>query len=231
MKATFKHSGKIGDILYSIPTIRALGGGKLYLNINGPMLPQSSYDAVLPLLKTVPCIEEVEPYLGQDVTHDLDVPYYEARTNGDIRFKNLADIPLDYYQLDRKERNTAWIPPPAPKIIPGKPVIVNVHGRYLNKEIDWAPILNPYRNQAIYVGLRFEEWAPFVRYCGVPIPFYPTRNFYEIAQVMAGATLFIGSAGGVESVVEGLKMDKIFGVWPNNASCIFPRKGARYLER
>ena len=29
---TFKHSGNLGDIVYSLPTIIALGGGILYLN-------------------------------------------------------------------------------------------------------------------------------------------------------------------------------------------------------
>ena len=32
---TFKHSGDIGDIIFSLPTIKALGGGKLYLDPEG----------------------------------------------------------------------------------------------------------------------------------------------------------------------------------------------------
>jgi hypothetical protein len=31
----FKHSGDLGDIIFSLPTIRALGGGLLYLDPNG----------------------------------------------------------------------------------------------------------------------------------------------------------------------------------------------------
>lgn len=33
---TFKHSGKYGDIIASLPTIQAMGGGILYLPENGP---------------------------------------------------------------------------------------------------------------------------------------------------------------------------------------------------
>ena len=32
---TFKHSGDMGDIVFSIPTVRALGGGVLYLDPDG----------------------------------------------------------------------------------------------------------------------------------------------------------------------------------------------------
>ena len=32
---TFKHSGDMGDIIFSLPTIRALGGGVLYLDPRG----------------------------------------------------------------------------------------------------------------------------------------------------------------------------------------------------
>jgi hypothetical protein len=31
----FKHSGDLGDIIFSLPTIRALGGGTLYLDPAG----------------------------------------------------------------------------------------------------------------------------------------------------------------------------------------------------
>ena len=35
MVKTFLHSGDLGDIIYSLPTIRKLGGGILYLDITG----------------------------------------------------------------------------------------------------------------------------------------------------------------------------------------------------
>ena len=34
-KLTFKHSGDLGDVIFSLPTIRALGGGQLLLDPEG----------------------------------------------------------------------------------------------------------------------------------------------------------------------------------------------------
>lgn len=35
MAKTFKHSGDLGDIIFALPAVRALGGGILYLDPDG----------------------------------------------------------------------------------------------------------------------------------------------------------------------------------------------------
>ena len=78
---TFKHSGDLGDIIYSLPTIRALGGGILYLDPEGgandkyvrdqsvdgrTRLNKLTIDSLTPLLEAQPYIEKVK-YLEPNI--------------------------------------------------------------------------------------------------------------------------------------------------------------------
>ena len=55
---TFKHSGKCGDIIFSLPTIEMMGGGILYIPEHSP-IGQNIYSNMKPLLEKLPYIHEV----------------------------------------------------------------------------------------------------------------------------------------------------------------------------
>jgi len=44
---SFYHGGATGDVIYSMPTIKALGGGIFYVS-----LPDGLYNTILPLLES-----------------------------------------------------------------------------------------------------------------------------------------------------------------------------------
>jgi len=87
---TFKHSGDMGDIIYSLPTIKQMGGGILYLDINGGNTSKivrantdifgkdrlafnvDCYQFLEPLLKKQDYIKELHVWNGEVVDHDLD---------------------------------------------------------------------------------------------------------------------------------------------------------------
>ena len=80
LQPTFKHSGDLGDIIFSLPTIKALGGGILYLDpdagqsdplvtwgkgiYNKTKLTQAGIDAITPLLEYQSYIHEVRTWRG-----------------------------------------------------------------------------------------------------------------------------------------------------------------------
>ena len=91
--ANFFHSGNLGDVVWSLPTIKALGGGDLYLAKggipsairkynNGPVFPeyegrlsQKDIDLITPLLEAQPYIGSVKipiGELGEIINYDLD---------------------------------------------------------------------------------------------------------------------------------------------------------------
>jgi len=86
----FKHSGDMGDIIYSLPAIRACGGGDLYLDVTGGQgdelvrnsitgidriklkFSEYQYDFIKPLLCIQPYITSVSKWAGEDVDVNLN---------------------------------------------------------------------------------------------------------------------------------------------------------------
>ena len=69
---TYKHSGKIGDIIWALPFIIQNGGAEvLYLELTDEFT-QSGYDYIYPLLTYQSYIKSVQPYNGEQVDFDLD---------------------------------------------------------------------------------------------------------------------------------------------------------------
>src|ERR1043165_8558277 len=80
---TFRHGGKIGDTIFSLPTIRELGGGILYLPEKTPDGCNALYSSLKELLLQQSYIKEVREYPS-------GLPYMELAPG----------IPIDY-DLDR----------------------------------------------------------------------------------------------------------------------------------
>lgn len=98
---TFKHSGDLGDIVYALPAIRALGGGVLCLDSAGgesepacraqcidrnTKFNQAGFDFVAPLLRRQPGLNEVATWRGQAVDVNLDRPVVVS-----IPYRSVAD--------------------------------------------------------------------------------------------------------------------------------------------
>ena len=85
MQKTFKHSGDLGDIIYSLPVIKSLGGGLLFLDTTGGAdepsckaqcmdgktnFNKTSYEFIKPLIEAQPYIKGVLEYKeGQHIDH------------------------------------------------------------------------------------------------------------------------------------------------------------------
>src|SRR5437763_17035927 len=85
---TFKHSGELGDVIHALPTVRALGGGILYLDPEGGekewivkepdknrtrlKFNAAAIDSVRPLLLLQEYIQEVRCWNGEAVDYNLD---------------------------------------------------------------------------------------------------------------------------------------------------------------
>lgn len=68
----------------------------------------------------------------------------------------------------------------------------------------WRRIHAAYARRAVFVGLP-EEHDAFCREVG-PVRYYPTRDFLEFAQVLAGAELVCCNQSSPRAVAEGLKV-------------------------
>jgi len=75
MSKSFKHSGDLGDIIYSLPVIKALGGGIIYLNPNNKFtnFTMNGYEFIKPLLLSQDYVKGVGLYTPNLlIDYDLD---------------------------------------------------------------------------------------------------------------------------------------------------------------
>lgn len=230
---TFKHSGTLGDILYSLPVVKYLNGGEFYLHLNQvSWIAQyyyksqpSSYHENKMNSRDIEFMQDFmmsQPYIKkfaaldpkQEITHNLD------------RFRpTFVHHPTNYIQiycecfnitdLDTQNQiiNQPWFSVPNPRSIPGHNIIINRTGR------GWTPQeRNPqwdlwreqkWDQQAIFVGLP-EEYQEFCTWSKWQLDYIETKNLLEVAEIIAGATLFIGNQSMALSLAQGLQIPYIY---------------------
>jgi hypothetical protein len=231
-------SGDIGDIIYSLCAIKALGVELVYLNVDEkyklPGIGQTKFNengahALKPLIEAQPYIKEVRMYKGEKVDYNFDL----FRYCGDLTYQNLCEAMLKTFGLSKEERNKQWlfIEP----VATSKPVLINKTDRYLNRNVDWNSFLQHYGGFMAFVGIEKEyesfinEHSGFINEHKLEIPFYPTKDFLELAKLISGCSIFIGNQSSPYSIAEGLKKDTIQVVCDECPNCIFPRDNAIYV--
>lgn len=231
MAKTFKHSGDLGDIIFSIPTIQALGGGVLYLDPDGgesspivkwadktrTKLNLKSIEQIKPLLELQDGIEKVELWDGRKVDHDLDI----FRTN--VRFNNLVISHLDAFQLPHDKHLVKWLKFPTKRDLPKKIVIsrtVRVHGNYSY----WENNLPRFAKESIFVGLP-KEHEIFEYTFGHKVEYYPTPTIMDLAETINSCDIFISNQGFPHAIAEGLHKDLILECYRVYPSVVFNRQG------
>lgn len=241
---TFKHGGDLGDLIYALPTIKALGGGDLFLdgtavhpNRGGPRVPLTMEAAapILPLLNEQPYIHSVQPWEGGKV--DVDFTPFRMEILVERRDMKNRELPL---------RNLAIVQAGiASRSLGGQSiqidgpwltlfgmnyeddVIFARSARYHNPRFPWRGAIEKYAGRATFLGLPVEH-AAFCEEFGITaadVPYYPTANLLEAAQVINECSLFIGGQSCLYPIAEGLGKRAVLEVWPVLPSNLFFREG------
>ena len=235
---TFKHSGDLGDIIFALPTVRALGGGILYLDPTGgevePLVKEplklkthtkltaAAIDSLKPFLLLQDYVQDVRYWAGEAVDYNLDE---FRRTQGRV---NLADAHLQTFGLPTSHRDSAWLRVDHAVEEKGFPIVINRTVRYICNHSFWETTLPAYHPQCLFVGTP-KEHEIFEYTFGYPVRYYVTPTILELARVIAGCRQFMGNASLPHAIAEGLKKNKVLEVYPLLPNVIFERPGARYV--
>lgn len=229
----FKHSGDLGDIIYSMPTIRALGGGTVYLNpTHGKVTKMTLVGAMAlaPLLEHQDYIDKVKIWNNENVDYDIDSfrwtegsDFIKRKVN--LGYYNLADAQLDKFNLPRTEKDRAWI---SVDNVTKCDVVFARSARWNNPQVSWGRIWDQFHDRSVFVGIE-EEHKTFIEKFG-DVPFVRTDNFLELARIIAGSTLFIGNQSSPYAVAEGLKVNSCLEVYCPSPNCNFERPNLRRLR-
>jgi hypothetical protein len=220
----FGHSGDLGDIVYALPTLKAAGGGVLYL-YHQPGKTWHGMDAqraaslrslliLQPYIEDVVFCEQGRPPGATD--HDLNGFRDHGRPG-----RNLADMHLATHGLGPEARDSAWLEVDEP--IAESSVVFARSIRCRNERFPWKRVWDAYRGQSGFVGTAAEH-DEFCRSVG-PVPHVRTADLRELSRVIAGSGLFVGNQSCPAAIAEGLKQRMILEVFPPLPNCCFDRPG------
>ncbi len=223
MLKTFKHSGDLGDIIYSLPTIQLLGGGVLYLDVTGgeteevckqqcidgkTKFNKVGFDFLYPLLSQQQYISEVKIWNGEKIDYNLNKFRLQfANPNSRSKTKNLLDLHLEAFGLPEHDKDEGWLDCGDP-ILNDRKVVVSRSPR-MQANYPWFQSNKfLFRDQGVFVGLPKEheyfEWT-----LGITIPYHPVKDALELCKVVKGADLFIGNSSFPLALAIGLGTVKI----------------------
>lgn len=215
----FSHSGDIGDIIYSLPTIRACGGGELtlfhYPGRTAHGMTPAKVERIKPLLE---CQEYITAVHWSEGMPDSSLNGFRDH----LRVGNLADMHLATHGFNWTHRVAQWLRvDPQPQV----EVVINRTSRYNNEGFDWATPLRKYAGRIAFIGSPVEHGI-FEDRWGV-VPYLDADNLLKVAQVIAGCRLFIGNYSAPAAIAEGLKHPMVIEVCPGHQHhlAIFQRMG------
>lgn len=221
----FIHGGDVGDLMYGLPAMVALGPGALILHHHGvrESFTEAKAARIIPLLK-------MQPYFT-DVWFQHDPPKVKwdfnkfRQHNWDRRDtrrpESLAESHCRVYHIPEDAIHQQWLFVDKTTIIEGRPVVIHRSPRYHNASFPWPDIIRKYKRQAVFVGL-VEEHIAFCKEFGV-IPRHATATYLDLARVIAGARLFIGNQSCPYAMAEGFKQNAILEACPGVLDCQFSR--------
>lgn len=214
----FSHSGAIGDIVYHLPVIRYLGGGDFAFL---PMDVGRTYELALRRLV------EAQPYIGRVEWSDNQVGLCFNGWRKHVDFsRNLTNQVTNWLDLPP-------IPDDCPPWLTVEPwpqtqVVIARATRNLNPGFPWRRVLDRFAGRCGFVGHKHEHDAFCIEYG--PIPHLPTTDMLDVARVIAGANLFVGSTSGPLAVAEGLKQNVIVSSTPGISHCCYYNRNRPGLQ-
>lgn len=219
----FKHSGDIGDIIYSLPIIREMGGGVLLLSIEDNFkyfetkFNRVAFNALVPLLESQEYITEVSEFKGQKFDIDLDLFRFEERPKVGM---NLGVWSARWHGLGEEIFNEPWL------TVDGWNngyKLFNYTPRYQNNGVNVKELCK----DSVFIGIEM-EWRIFKNQFKIDIPFYGTKNLYEAACLIDGSQLFIGNQSSLFAIAVGLGVDAELIVSHKAPNCHFKRENIVY---
>jgi hypothetical protein len=251
---TYKHSGTLGDLIYSLYIVKKMGGGLFNVAIENlercvkkyGYLPehidnqhrgrftQQDFNMLLPLLKRQNYITGIASWKHGMAEPDVDLDRFRG-----VLFREFEGNYIEAYHrtfglpFSIQDYDTPWLESDPIKIAP---IVVSRTARYRdpNGTAIWTSIVKDVDlpNNGVFVGTEVEH-KDFTSTVGVDIPYYKVNDFLELSNIVAGAELVMANQNFVYSLAMGLGKDSILETMKMKPllqnECFFPRTNIQYV--
>lgn len=223
MDKVFFLSSGAGDAIYSLPTVRDLGGGTFVYGGTKEL-----YLALKPLLEAQPYIKECK-HISET---ELPIGFINLelfRTSPLGNKAHLVNLFRDAFKLPFYdfEKQGGWlnIDHSIDNI-----VVVNVTPRYRDKIFDktkgWKRQINTlnkfYKGRVLFLG-DIKDYAKFIEHNNLltftserEITYIETKDFLQAAKIIAGSEIFFGTQSSLLAIRQGLGLSYRFEQSPNH---------------
>lgn len=228
--SSFKHSGDLGDIIFSIPTIQALKGGVLFLDpdggINSPYvtwadknrtkLNAGSITQIIPLLKLQDGIADVKIWTGQQVDYDLD------QFRHHIKYNNICLSHLKAFKANPKFAQKKWLNFPTTRYLK-KPYLISRSVRYHANYSFWEETLPKISSESLFVGFK-KDHEIFEYTFGHKVEYYETPSIMDLTETINSCKKIYCNLGLPHAIAEGLHKDLVCEMYRVYPTAVFARK-------
>ena len=214
--------GDIGDCVLSLATLQHRGGiFDYYARDNGSTKGfVSRIHLVKPLLETQPYINAVRIWKREDIAWASEGfrPGWHSR-DGSLAGAHASHAVSVGFIKDMPDFSKPWLTAEPNDRFAGR-IIINRSPRYNNPYFPWRDVVNHYGSRLVFVGLR-EEHAAFQSAFG-DVEYLHTGDMLDVAQAIAGSSLFIGNQSSCMTIAEGLKHSRILEGSLVCSDCVYP---------
>jgi hypothetical protein len=222
---TFKHGGKIGDVIFSLPYIKCMGGGVLYLPERTHECP-ALYSQLKPLLEQQDYIQEVREYpsmlaygeLAEGIHIDFDLDKHrEHLQRGRV---NMVKRYFDVFGLEGMTHCDPWLMIKGEKLIDHEYNLIHVTERFReNSRVGWKRVCEKMDKPYYFIGTD-EEYENFIeKYC--QIKRLCTTDFLTFAiYIRDCSSLFCNQSSGL-AIAASINKERHVEFKPRKTNCKF----------
>jgi len=161
------------------------------------------YNYMQSFMRAQPYITEFDALSPEvEITHNLDRfrPAFVGHPT------NYIDLYAQTFDIDQTLSDQPWLSAPAPRPIPGRPIVINRTARWIptTPGPQWAEWRSQgWQEQAVFVGLK-DEYQKFQTDTNWSLPWIETTTILELANVIAGSSIFVGNQSSALALAIGL---------------------------
>jgi len=214
--------GEIGDAIYALPTIRDSGNESVFVTNRSFVRPDWVNRS-----KSVERLFLSQPYVSsfkEERRHTISLDLTDYRSGGHPFGRTIAYKIARWARVD-VDLTRPWLSVEKNLVTSGK-IVVNHSPRWRGWWFPWRSIVEQLGKHMVYVGLPSEH-KEFCESFG-KVEYLPCKDMLDVAQAIAGSSLFIGNQSSPFACCEGLKRPSVLSVCGYACDCFYGRENCVY---
>lgn len=235
MCKTFLHSGNLGDIVYSLPTIKALGGGELYIKRALYHEAYDQYEAAAGLMHQQDFLTAVHPYSAEygryeydpaiRIDYDLDLARNQMRRG----VVHIIKRHLDAFNVQMNGWERPWLTVEGDvKRMPPEYSLIHLTPRWReNSRVNWKTVFTSIAGPVFFIGFE-EEHADFCNKVE-KVDYIRTKDLLEMALLIKGCSaLYCNQSVGL-TIAQGIGKKYYLEQKPGKTNCLLYTRNENIL--